>query len=238
MRSQRGIALGIVLLTSSAMAVAGCDADIGTISKQHSYSVTEPVTSLRVDNPVGNTEIEGTDATTVSVVEQLNYASNPPQTSHTITGGQLNLDYTCPSGADNITINVNVCSVAYIVKVPRHIVVQIDSQAGAVTLTGLAGQLTITSSTGSIDADELTSAAVTARTSAGAITLVFTAPPTTVDAQAQVGSVTVQLPTGTAYAVDAGSQVGNVDVTVQRDPNSAHRVAAQSQVGSVTVGNG
>ncbi|MGH3977038.1 MAG: DUF4097 family beta strand repeat-containing protein [Pseudonocardiaceae bacterium] len=237
MRPQRGMVLGTVLLTASAMAAAGCDANVGTITKQNSYTVTEPVTSLKVDNPVGNTKIEGTDATTVSVVEQLSYASNPPQTSHAITGGQLNLSYTCPSGVDNVTINVNVCSVTYVVKVPRQISVQIHGQAGGITLTGLAGQLAVTSATGSIDASELTSAAVTARTTAGAIALDFTTPPSTVDAQAQVGSVTVQLPAGTAYAVDAGSQVGNVEVTVQRDPNSAHRVAAQSQVGSVTVGN-
>jgi hypothetical protein len=59
-----------------------------------------------------------------------------------------------------------------------------------------------------------------------------------VNAHAQVGSVTVRLPAGTAYAVDAGSQVGNTEVTVQRDPGSAHRVTARSQVGAVTVNNG
>jgi hypothetical protein len=48
----------------------------------------------------------------------------------------------------------------------------------------------------------------------------------------------VQLPANTAYAVDAGSQVGNVEVTVQRDPGSAHRVPAHSQVGTVTINNG
>ena len=58
------------------------------------------------------------------------------------------------------------------------------------------------------------------------------------DAQAQVGSVTVRLPAGTAYAVDTGSQVGTVDVTVQRDPDSPHRITALSQVGSVSVYNG
>lgn len=238
MRSQRGMALGAVLLAASAMAVAGCGTNIDTTARENTYTITEPVTSLQINNPVGNTQIEGTDTTTVSVVEQIRYASTPAQTRHSITDGELNLSYTCPSGVDNVTINVNVCGVTYIVKVPRRIAVQIDGQAGVVTLTGLAGQLAVTSSTGSIDASELTSATVTARATAGAITLDFTGPPDNVDAQAQVGAVTVLLPAGTAYAVDAGSQVGNVEVTVQRDAASTHRVAAQSQVGSVTVSNG
>jgi proline racemase len=235
-RSQPIMSLGAVLLAASALAVAGCDTSIGTgtAAKQGAYTITEPVTSLKIDNPVGNTQIEGTDATTVTVTEQLSYTDTPPQTSHSITSGQLRLSYTCPSGV----VNANGCGVTYIVTVPRRIAVQIDGKVGATTLAGLAGQLTLISSTGSIDATGLTSGAVTARTSAGTITLGFTAPPTTVNAQAQVGSVTVQLPAGTAYVVDAGSQVGSVDVTVQRDPGSAHHVTAHSQVGAVTVNNG
>lgn len=236
MHPQPIMALGAVLLTASALAVAGCDTgtSIGTTAEQDTYTITEPVTSLKIDNPVGNTQIEGTDTTTVSVTEQLHYTGDPPQTSHSVTSGQLNLSYTCPAEA----VNVNACGVTYVVTVPRRIAVEIDGKVGATTLTGLAGQLTLTSSTGSIDATGLTSSAVTARASAGTITLGFTAPPTTVNAHAQVGSVTVQLPAGTVYAVDAGSQVGSTEVTVQRDPGSAHRVTARSQVGAVTVQNG
>jgi hypothetical protein len=235
-RPQPIVALGAALLTASALAVASCGTSIGTAAKKDTYTITEPVTSLKIDNPVGNTQIEGTDTTTVSVTEQLNYTGDPPQTSHSVTGGQLNLSYTCP--AEIVNVNVNTCGVTYVVKVPRAIAVQINGKVGAATLTGLAGQLTLTSSTGSIDATGLTSSTVTARTSAGTITLGFTAPPTTVNAQAQVGSVTVQLPADMAYAVDAGSQVGSVDVAVQRDSGSAHHVTAHSQVGAVTVNNG
>jgi hypothetical protein len=232
MRPQLITTLGTILLTASTLAVAGCGSDIGT-TQENAYTITEPVTSLKVDNPVGDTQIEGTDATTVSVTERLTYTGNPPQTSHTINGGRVTLGYTCASGI----IGVNSCSVTYVVHVPRRIAVQVDDEVGSTTLSGLAGQLTLNSSTGNIDATELTSGAVTARASAGTITLQFTAPPTTVDARADVGSVRVQLPAGTAYAVDTGSEVGGVKVTVQRDPGSTHRVTAHSQVGSVTVSN-
>jgi DUF4097 and DUF4098 domain-containing protein YvlB len=223
----------VVLVAASVQAVVGCGNHIGTTTVQNTYTITEPVNSLKIDNPVGDTQIEGTDDATVSVTEQLRYTGNPPQTSYPITGSQLTLSYTCPG-----ILDVNTCSVTYVVKVPRRLAVQVDNKVGVVTLTGLTGQLTLTSSTGNIDATGLTSGDVAARASAGMITLGFTAPPTTVDAQAQVGSITVRLPAGAAYAVDAGSQVGIADVTVQQDPASAHRVRAHSQVGSVSVYNG
>ncbi len=230
------IVLGVTLLTASALAVSGCGTGIGAPDTQNtSYTITELVTSLKIDNPVGNTQIEGTDADTVSVTEQLSYTGDPPQTSHSVAGSRLTLSYRCPSGAAAIGQS---CSVSYVVKVPRRIAVQIDGQVGSATLSGLAGQLILTSSTGNIDATGLTSGTVTARASAGGITLGFTAPPSIVDAQTQVGSVTVRLPAGTAYAVESDTQVGTAEVTVQRDAGSVHRIKVDSQVGSVTVTNG
>ena len=234
MRESTIMAPGIVLLTASVLALSGCGTSAGTTTKQNMYTITEPVTSLKVYNPVGDTHIEGTDVSTVSVTEQLSYTGNPPQTSHAIADKQLTLSYTCPS----TVLNVNGCGVTYFVKVPRRIAIQIDDKVGGATLTGLAGQLNLSANTGNIDATGLTSDSVTARASAGEITLSFTAPPTTVDARTEVGSLTVRLPAGTAYAIDTGSQVGNVNVTVQRDSDSTHRIAAHSQVGSVAVTNG
>ena len=225
--------LGFVLLTASVPAVTGCGSRVGPITAQNSFTITEPVTSVKIDNPVGDTEIEGTDATTVSVTEQLRYSGNPPQTRYPVSGGQLSLSYSCPGVFD-----VNSCKVTYLVKVPRRLAVQIDNKVGMIKLSGLAGPLTLTSSTGDIDASGLSSDAVTAHARAGAISLGFGAPPNTVDAQTEVGSITVRLPADSAYAVDAGSQVGVVDVTVQRDPGSAHHIVAHSRVGSVRVDNG
>jgi hypothetical protein len=226
--------VGTMALMASVPAVTGCAGPVGDqVTAQNSYTVTEPVTSIKIDNPVGDTEIEGTDATTISVTERLRYNHNPPQTRYPVVGGQLTLSYSCPG-----VLNVNSCSVTYVVKIPRRLAVQIDDQVGAIKLTGLAGQLNLTSATGNIDAGGLTSNAVTARARAGAITLRFGTPPSTVDAQTDVGSITVRLPAGSAYAVDAGSQVGTANVTVQQDPGSAHHITARSQVGSVTVANG
>jgi hypothetical protein len=235
MRAQPITALGVGLLMCSVLPVSGCGPSNGTTGSHNDYTITDPVTSLAIDNPVGNTRIEGTDATTVSVTEQLRYTGNPPQTRHEITGGQLTLSYTCPAEVNNI--DGDACSVTYLVKVPRRLAVRINGQVGTATLTGLAGPLTLASSTGSINATKLTSPAVTAAASAGVITLAFAAPPTTVDARTQVGSVRVGLPADTAYAVDARSQVGSVGITVHQDSSSPHHIRAYSQVGTVTVDN-
>jgi hypothetical protein len=226
--------VGTMALMASVPTVTGCAGPVGgQVTAQNSYIVTEPVTSIKIDNPVGDTEIEGTDATTISVTERLRYSGNPPQTRYPVAGEQLTLSYSCPG-----VFNVNSCGVTYVIKIPRRLTVQIDDQVGVIKLTGLAGQLNLTSATGNIDATGLTSNAVTARAQAGAITLQFSAPPSTVDAQTEVGSITVRLPTGSAYAVDAGSQVGAADVTVQQDPGSAHHITARSRVGSVSVSSG
>ncbi|HET9258371.1 MAG TPA: DUF4097 family beta strand repeat-containing protein [Pseudonocardiaceae bacterium] len=227
------------LLIASVLAVGGCDHGPGATSSQNSsensYTVAEPLTSLMIDNPVGSTRIEGTDAAAVSVTETLHYTGDPPRTSHVVTGGQLTLTYACPPGT--VSDGTDACGVSYVVKMPRRLATRIDNKVGEATLTGLAGELNLTTSTGDIDATGLTSRAVTARASTGAITLAFAAAPATVDAQTHVGSVTVRLPADTAYAVDAGSQVGSAEVTVRQDSGSAHHISARSQVGSVTVTN-
>jgi hypothetical protein len=58
MRPLPVIALGVVLLAASALAVAGCGTSIGTTTSRNSYMITEPVTSPKIDNPVGNTQMK------------------------------------------------------------------------------------------------------------------------------------------------------------------------------------
>jgi hypothetical protein len=47
--------------------------------------------------------------------------------------------------------------------------------------------------------------------------------------------VTVRLPGGSTYAVDATTDAGDREVSVAVDPGSGHRVTAQSEAGNVTV---
>jgi hypothetical protein len=102
MRPLPVMALGAALLTASALAVAGCGTRIGTTTSRNSYTITEPVTSLKIDNPVGSTQIEGTDTNTISVTEQLSYSGNPPQTSYPITGdGHLGSEAQRPDHRQN-----------------------------------------------------------------------------------------------------------------------------------------
>jgi hypothetical protein len=128
--------------------------------------------------------------------------------------------------------------VTYLVKVPRRLAVQVDDKVGSTTLTGLAGPLTLTSQQRKHRRHRAHQRHGDRRANAGTIILGFTVPPTTVEAQTQVGSVTVRLPASTTYAIDTGSQVSVADVKFSRTPGSPHRVTAHSQVGSVSVYNG
>ena len=116
MRAQPITALGVGLLMCSVLPVSGCGPTNGNAGSHNDYTITDRVTSLAIDNPVGNTRIEGTDATTVSVTEQLRYTGNPPQTRHEITDGQLTLSYTCPAEVNNV--DGDACSVTYLVRCP------------------------------------------------------------------------------------------------------------------------
>jgi hypothetical protein len=172
--------LRVALFMTATLAVTGCSTNVDTSNGQNDYTISDPVTSLRIDirseapkskprrpprSPLPNSSVIRATATT----------------SHMISGGELTLRYNCPSGL--INVSVNVCSVTYVIMVPRQLAVHINGEVGETKLSGLAGPLTLTSGTGSINATGLTSPTVTARASAGTIGLAFTAPPTTVDAQ-------------------------------------------------------
>ena len=105
--------------------------------------------------------------------------------------------------------------------------VTVSTDAGEIRLTGLAGQVTahtnagdinlsalsgpieVTDHAGSIRGQQLSSPRATLSTSVGAIDASFSAAPAALTADATVGSVTLHVPGGISYAVDAHSSVGS-----------------------------
>ena len=63
----------------------------------------------------------------------------------------------------------------------------------------------------------------------------FAEAPATVRASTEAGTIRVRVPDGTAYAVEADTDLGASDISVQRDPASEHRIAVRSSAGSITV---
>ncbi|GAA1041536.1 hypothetical protein GCM10009557_65460 [Virgisporangium ochraceum] len=99
----------------------------------------------------------------------------------------------------------------------------------------LGGDLKVETTAGRIDASNLRSQHVDVRTQAGEVSLAHQVAPAQTSARTDAGTVTVRLPGGSTYAVDATTDAGDREVSVAVDPGSGHRVTAQSEAGNVTV---
>jgi hypothetical protein len=218
---------GIALVT-----VAACGGTSGgTITGEESYEITESIDALVVDARAAAVTIETGDGP-VTVTEIYRYEDDKPATSHRVDGSTLRLTDT---GCRNDEV---LCGVEFRVHMPAESSARIDAQAGAVRVTGLAGDVTATTQAGAFEGEALTGDQVSVTTQAGAATLAFSQAPVSVRATTQVGAIEVKVPAGTAYAVDARTNVGGAEVSVQQDQASAHKIQVSAELGSVNVSNG
>jgi DUF4097 and DUF4098 domain-containing protein YvlB len=121
--------------------------------------------------------------------------------------------------------------------VPAATAVEITTQAGAVSLVDLTGDVMIITDAGAVEGKGLGGDSVSVKTQAGATSLEFTEPPATVEASTELGAISVKVPGGTAYAVDASTEAGGSDVSVQQDPSSPHKLSLRTRVGGIRVEN-
>lgn len=248
MSSRTGGTAAIAVLAgcAAALTLSGCYLDVGSLQhRANSYSISTAVRTLVVRAHVGNVEVTGKDVGRVSVTEQISYRHTAPQTTHRMDGDTLTLDNKCPANA--------TCAVAYKIVAPRSTTVDVSANAGGIRLASLTGQVTahtnaggidlsslsgpieITNHAGAINGDHISSARANLATSAGAITVTFSAAPSVVTANATVGPVTLHVPGNRAYAVDAHASVGSVQVGVRRDPAAPYAITAHTRTGSVTI---
>lgn len=245
-RTRRTAALAALTGCTAALAVGGCHVDTGQLQHQaRTYAVSSPVHTLVINDWVGDVHVTG-GAGRVSVTERISYRHQLPATTHVVHAGTLTLTGTCPVG--------QACDVEYHVRVPPGATVKISDRVGNIRLAALIGQVTahtsaggialrslsgalqVRNNAGSISGSDMSSATATLSTNVGSITLSFSAPPTTVAATTSVGSVTLRLPRGVAYAVHASVSVGSIHVTVPQASGSAHSITARARTGSVTIG--
>jgi DUF4097 and DUF4098 domain-containing protein YvlB len=229
----------------AALTLSGCYIDVGQLQHRVStYSVSAPVHTLVVNGGVGDVNVTG-GAGQVSVTERISYRHGVPHPEHAVRAGKLTLTSNCPGS--------ETCSVEYHVRVPGGTAVRIDDGVGKISLAALTGQVTAhtnaggiglrsvsgtiqaTDHAGSISGTGVSSAHATLSTNVGSIDVTFSAAPARVAATANVGSISLRLPGGVRYAVDAKTSVGSTHVTVPRSGGSAHTITARTQTGSVTV---
>jgi DUF4097 and DUF4098 domain-containing protein YvlB len=168
----------------------------------------------------------------VTTDAKVRYSWRIPTVTSRVDGDVVSVQVDCPALGF-------MTSVTLVVQVPPDGSVEARSSAGSVKAEGLSSDLDLGSSAGSISATGLTSGSVVADTSAGSVSLTWSAgaDPTAVEASSSAGSVRVLVPdvAGVAYDVEADSSAGSVTVNVRTDPSSDRRIRATSSAGSVLV---
>jgi hypothetical protein len=222
--------------------------DRQTFQEEFDARITATVMHLDIDNDGGAVRIIGTDDDEIRVDGKTVRGLSKPTHDERVVGDTLEVDADCTS----IT---GLCSVDYVVEVPRHLEVRArasgggirifgmtgsidaESSGGGVHVEGGSGDLRLRSSGGGVSAVESESTTVDAQSSGGGVRLEFVDEPQSVIASSSGGGVTVVVPrTNTTYRIDASSSGGgtNVDQGTRND-NSLRSITVHSSGGSVNV---
>lgn len=194
-------------------------------------TVTEPVSTVVVDNAVGQVNIEVGPQPQVEVVRRTVSSWRQPGADQRVVGDRLVLSSECGGGAW-----FNQCQTTFDVTVPAGTDLDLSTSTGRITVRGETGRIEADTSTGAVDLTELTASHVDAHTSTGRVSVEFARPPDDVVAETSTGAVEVVVPDdGTSYAVDVSTSVGEQSVDVPQDPGSERTISARTSVGRVEV---
>jgi hypothetical protein len=212
-----------------------------------SYPV-EGITRISVDNSAGSVRIVASEGDTIEVTAKISDGLRSTGESQGVFGDTLELRGTCPNfGSD-------WCRVSYEISAPASLDLTLDVDDGSIDLAGITGDVDVdtdngsiemaslsgsiraTNDNGRIEGDALRSQDVSADTDNGRVTLRFAAPPTSVMATSNNGSVEVVVPDdGTSYRLDMNTDNGSRTETIDVDDNAARSIVIRTENGSVTA---
>lgn len=221
----------------AALLAAGCSSVKSTLKQVGSgvhnpasstYTIPGGVMAVSLDT-AGSVSVTGTSSRgPVTVTESPSYTASAPVTRHSVSrSGQLTLGYTCKTQV--------LCSVSYDIKVPRGTALHVEGREGTVTLTSVAGPVTAQTVTGLINASGISSPSAVLKSGAGGINATFDAPPASVQASTDAGSVTIDVPGSDTYKISAHAVVGTTTISVPRSASSKHVITAHSDLGGIVI---
>jgi len=165
-------------------------------------------------------------------------------------GDVLRIRARCPEGG---VAGIGDCSAGFEIEVPTDAAVELSTEAGALSVTGITGDVRLRSTAGDVELSEL-GGALHVRTQfgdvggddlaadrtdievqAGDARLDYVAAPREVRAVTSAGDVSVLVPTG-PYAVVARSQSQEARVGFTPDPDAEATITATAEAGSVEIG--
>lgn len=241
-RARRASGL-LMIITVAAAALGGCQAngdnstsDSASSSKgdgtgsRSTYTIDATVRTISFQGRAGRVSVHAKDGA-ISVTERSSYSSSKPVTSHAVSGDTLELrEGGCPDRPTS-----GPCQVEWDITAPAGTVLDLRTNAGGIEVVGMGAQVTASSDSGGVEGRDLNSRKVNAKADSGGVELDFTQAPDAVDAEADAGGVTITLPSGTAYAVQAQTGAGEKAVDVQEDPGSSHKIKATSGAGGIEI---
>src|ERR1051325_7744734 len=220
------------LVAGTALAVSACGVNVGgptTVKHEdRAYELKQgPVTQLSLGLDSSTATVVGTDTTKITVHERLSYSKNrKPTPHHTVTGSQLSLGYSCPRG---INIGFSRCDVGYRIEVPRAPAINVGSDSGSLSLSGLSGPVSAHADSGSLQLTDYRGAKATLSADSGSIRVDGTTAQSALDLSADSGSIRATGPKGGrgngkvpsgSFRADFAAPPSFVDITV--DSGSVH----------------
>ena len=206
-----------------------------TVQEQHTYGFRGNAVSI--DLTVGEVEVVPSDkADEISVRRSLTYGLRRPYVEERIDGATFRIrDGNCPRP-------VTDCHVRWLLQVPRGLRLEIATETGDITVSGMTGPVNLTSTSGAVTAEalsgqtaqllshegsvtgtEMRSTHVVATSRSGDVSLTFRTPPKLVRGPSTTGSVGVVLPDGDeAYKIVAVAGANkSKTITAKHDPEAS-----------------
>lgn len=253
-RSRRVWPRVLIALVVAVLAIAAVSAAAWALrsTERDTFPVEEQFDRVEVEVGAGRVHVEALENGTAEVVAETEASLfRAAEVSHSVDDGTLVVTGSCSRGF--WLIDWGGCSTHVTLRLPSDVEVVAHSSAGRVTASGLTGAADLRSSAGRVEVADhtgplrarssagrvevtgLTSDDAEVSSQAGSVDVQTLEPPRRLDVSSSAGSVTVTLPDGVAYAVDAETSAGSTSVEVPTDPSSEYQVNARSSAGSVTV---
>ncbi len=239
------------IFTTLAIAAGGLSTAgwLGFRSETQDHTYRQAVTRISIDVGPGDLRIAPGEAGAVAIHRRMFWSFSKPTIDERWDGQTLQVTTRC-----RVLLSVGPgCGVDYTIAVPEGVEVEAHTSTGDISVRGIRGGLRLStstgdiavtdatsnlwlqSSTGDIKATGLTSSDVEASASTGDVDLRFAGPPRAVAARASTGDVTVSVPDGEAYRVQADTGTGDVHIGVRQDSDAERSIVVRTSTGDVDI---
>jgi hypothetical protein len=194
-----------------------------------SYRVLGDLSSIRLDLGDADVEIDG-GATAVEVRRVDRFAFGAPSNERrSVTDGTLTISSRCP---DQV---LGSCHASYRLAVPDNVPLEIQTQSGSVSLTGVRSTVSVNTGSGPISAGGFCGFQLRAISDSGGVRALAECSADRLELRSRAGDVRAVVPSG-RYQIDAQSDSGAVRVRgLTNAPDAPFQIQAMSTSGDVSV---